>query len=115
MSAAKDALFGILQDEAEDYAKGYLEEKDLRVTVKTNYGPAYSFSAIDNSETEQASGVTDRLLELIGFRASVLVTDRSGAVVASYGDPAPTEPKRQAAAAGAVLLIGFIFMRGLTK
>lgn len=59
------------------------ERRGLKVVAKTSVTPAITLY--------DARSTGPSLLDTLGIKAHVSVTDASGAVLAEYGDPAPTE------------------------
>ena len=85
-------------------ARDFVSSGGLRVSVKTNLGPEIPVF------TGQGQG---GLAELIGFEAGVIVRDREGNLVTTYGNPPATDYVKAAILAGASLAIIVILIRGL--
>ncbi len=75
-----------------EYATG----GSVQVHLKTNLGPAIPIYTGTSSEPS--------ILDTLGLRAGLIVTDRNGKPVTTYGDPAPTDP----------LLFGLLVLSGLS-
>lgn len=82
-----------------------LESGGVQVWVKTNLGPPLRV----------AGGAGGGLADALGLKAAVLVTDRQGRKLASYGTPPPTEPMRVALLIAVAGVLGFLLLRGGLK
>lgn len=93
------------RDQLGELAGELLESGGVQVWVKTNLGPPWRVSG----------GEGGGLAELLGLKAAVLVTDRSGRRLASYGTPPPTEPLKVALLVAVAGALGFLLLRGGLK
>lgn len=91
-------------DQVIDLAGDYVNSGGLRVSVKTNLGPA-----IPVYSGQRQGG----LAAMLGLKAGVIVTDRNGKEVARYGAPPPTEPIKVILVAVLVGLLGLALVRGV--
>lgn len=76
----------------------------LKVSVKTNLGPELAVSG-------QGRG----LAEALGIKAAVIVRDRDGRQLVTYGTPPATEPLRVALLAIIAGALGWLFIRGVLR
>lgn len=97
MASWRDILAGAVSD----YAGA------LRVTVKTNLGPA--FTIYDGRA--QGPGFAS----MVGLKASFTVHGPDGQPIATYGEPPPTEPLRVACVLALIALGAFVVLRGATR
>jgi len=109
-----DELLGVADD--------YVKSGGIRVGIKTNLGPEITVatSSVVSSGGSQGSGSagssrSEGLLGLLGVRAAVIVRDRKGNRLATYGDVPDTEMWRVAVFVGAAALLTFLMMRGILK
>lgn len=92
-----------LTEAANDYVTG----GNVKLSVKTNYGPEVPlYSGSDGSE---AGGVAS----MLGIKAQIIVRDKEGKVITTYGEPAPTEPTKAAALGMAAGVLVWILWRAL--
>lgn len=88
-------------------AMGKVTGGDYKAYIKTNLGPAIPVY----------TGASDgpSLLDTLGITGGLVVTDKAGRVVTSFGKPSPTDPLKALffwAALGGLLAV---FGRGLIK
>lgn len=88
-----------------DLAGDIVRSGGVRVSVKTNLGPEIPVF----NGTGQGGGIARAL----GLEAGVIVRDRNGRVIATHGDPPPTEPLKVAALLALVSLLSFVLIRGV--
>lgn len=108
--------FASLASDVVDIAGDYLRS-GVRVSVKTNYGPElpiFSGSAEGGSGSSGGGRGGFGLGKLIGFKAAVIVRNRDGHVIATYGGTPPaTEPVRLVGLLVVLGAIGFVLVRGV--
>lgn len=102
MPEARDYL-GNLLGEVSGIAADYVRTGGVRVSVKTNLGP----------EIPVYSGSGGSGSNLLGIKAGVIVRNRDGGVIATYGDPPATDPIRVAMLVLVVTLLGIALVRGV--
>ena len=93
-----------------DFIAGFARQKGYRVYLKTNLGPAvkvYDAAAIDDG--------APNLLEQFGFKQQIIIVDKSGAVVSTLGQPAPTDPLKSALVGALLVGVAGVLLRGLIK
>lgn len=94
-----------LSESVSALARDAVSSGGVRVYVKTNFGPEFPVSGGDGPG----------LAELVGLKAGVVVRDRRGAKLASYGGYPPTDPARVALLLALAGLLGFVLIRGVFK
>ena len=102
---ARDPFWQDLVEDAADIAGDYLRSGGIRVNVKTNLGP--ELTVYDGKPKRGGLGSF--------VRAQVIVRQADGDAIATYGEPAPTEPLKVIALVAAVSLIGLVLIRGVLK
>jgi len=106
-------------DELVGIAGDYVRSGGIQVAVKTNLGPEFTVatsSMRSGGGSGQGGGSGGGgLLSLLGVRASVVVRDKSGNRIATYGEYPQTSYIRAAVAAGLVAVVAGVFVRGLMK
>lgn len=79
----------------------YVQGGNVNLFLKTNFGPEVPlYTGSDGSES--GGGLAD----LVGLKAQIIIKDKNGKTITTYGEPAPTEPLKAAAlglAAGMLL------------
>lgn len=100
-----------------DLAGDYVRSGGVSIAVKTNYGPEVKLasSSIAPSGAPGGGGGGGGVLDLLGVRAAVVVRDRDGKRLASYGDYPPTEPLRVLGLVVVVALLGVVLVRGVMR
>jgi hypothetical protein len=96
----------ILSD-LKNLATEYVQSGGVQVFVKTNYGP--ELPVYTGTDKTGQPGIAD----LLGLKAQVIVKNKSGKIIQTYGEPAPTEPLKVAAVLAVVALLGVVIVRGL--
>lgn len=91
-----DELTGLVGD--------YVQSGNVQLYVKTNYGPEIPVYTGGSSEPSEGGAISD----LVGFKAQIIVKNKKGEVLKTYGEPAPTEPLRVAALIA--VLVGIIWV-----
>ena len=104
MTVPEKPYFQTIAEEVIDLAGDYVRGGGLRVSVKTNLGPELPV---------YNGGSSGGLIDLLGIKAGVIVRGKDGGVIASYGDPPPTEPIKVVLLALVVGLIGIALIRGV--
>lgn len=79
---------------------------NVRAYIKTNLGPPIPIYT-------GASGDGGGLLDLLGIKAGLIVTDGQGRTLATYGEPAETDPVRAAVLLLALGVSVFVLSRGI--
>lgn len=108
-------------DEVLGIADDYVRSGGVRINVKTNLGPEFTVATSSITSGGGATGSggggssSDGLLGLLGVRAAVIVRDRSGHRLATYGEVPATQPWRVAALVGVVALVTVLIVRGAIK
>lgn len=107
-----DELLGIASD--------YVQSGGLRVSVKTNLGPEFTVATSNlvssgGDGSQDAAGGSGGVLGLLGVRAAVIVRDRNGNRLATYGAVPETEVWRVAVFVGIASLLTIVMLRGLLK
>ena len=94
-------------DDLRGLATEYVQSGGVQVFVKTNYGP--EIPVYTGADKSGQPGIGD----LLGVKAQVIVKKKSGKVVQTYGEPAPTEPLKVTAVLAVVAVLGIVIVRGL--
>lgn len=102
---SKPSFVESFSDELFDIAGSYVRQGGVRVSVKTNLGPELPIF----SGTGEGGGLASKL----GLKAGVIVRSQDGSTIATYGDPAPTEPIKVIALAIVLGVIGIVLIRGV--
>ena len=102
---AQGGYFGSLAADLLGLAREAVTRGGVRVYVKTNLGPEFPVSG----------GGGGGLGDLLGLKAGVVVRDKAGAKLASYGGYPATDPMRAAVLWGSVALVAFLLVRGVLK
>ena len=97
---------GSVAEELIGIAGDYVRGGGVRVSVKTNFGPELP---VYDSGGAAGGGIAG----VLGFKAGVIVRSKDGAVLATYGDPPPTEPLKVVALLALLALLGFVLIRGV--
>jgi hypothetical protein len=87
-----------------ELARDAFRSGGVRVFVKTNLGPEFP-----------VSGGGGGLADALGLQAGVVLRDRQGNRIASYGGYPPTDPFRVALLVAAAGALGFLLLRGVLR
>lgn len=90
-------------------ATEYVQSGGVQVFVKTNYGPELPVYTGAGTSQPGEPGIGD----LLGIKAQVIIRNKAGKVIQTYGEPAPTEPLKVAVLLAVVALLGVVIVRGL--
>lgn len=87
----------------------YVQGGNVKLSVKTNYGPEIPLYTGSDGGQAEGGGFAD----LVGIKAQIIVRDKDGKVITTYGEPAPTEPLKAAALGLAVGTLVWVLWRAI--
>jgi hypothetical protein len=110
------SYFAGLLDRALGLARDYVGD-GVRVSVKTNFGPELPVARAQLSSGGGAGGEGSPggISGLLGVKAAVIVRNKDGEILATYGEVPKTEPWRALVAILLVAGVGFLIVRGALK
>lgn len=95
-------------DDVKEVLTDYVKGGNVQAFVKTNYGPEIP---IYTGSDGQASG--GGVGDIIGLKAQIIIRDKSGKVISTYGEPAPTEPLKVAMLGMVVGTLAWVLWRAI--
>lgn len=89
-------------EELKNLAGDYAASGNVQLFVKTNFGP--EIPIFTGSDDDGSKSVSD----IIGLKAQVIVKNKNGETIKTFGEPAPTEPLKAAALIAVLIAIVYL-------